>query len=363
MDSALFDYHLPRERIAQEPPPRRDASRLMVVDRATGTVDHRQFAELGALLPPRTRLFRNTAAVLKARLFARRATGGNVECLLLHPADGDPLTWWCLLRPGAKTLKAGAFSVPGEFAAEVLAAGDEGAYRVRFRPERAESVTELAERLGHAPLPPYIERTPDDPRAQLDRERYETVYADSAQRVAAAAPTAGLHFTPAILRELADAGHRFHDLTLRVGLDTFQPIQTDTVEAHRIHREWYALPADALAALETAPEGPRLAVGTTSLRAIEDAARKLAADPAKGRTPDGGFEAEADLFIRPPATFAVTDHLLTNFHLPRSTLLCLVSAFLTPGSEDGIAWLKKLYAEAIERKYRFYSYGDAMLIL
>jgi len=359
MDAALFDYPLPRERIAQEPAAARDASRLMVVDRATRSVTHARFSEIGAFLPNDARYFRNNAAVLKARLFGQRPTGGRVECVLLQPAE-DALTWWCLLRPGKKAQRSGRFGLEGEYDAEVLEAGTGGNYRVRFRPARGESVTDLAERLGLMPLPPYIERSDDDPRRAADNERYQTVYADPSKRIAAAAPTAGLHFTPGLIGALERGGARFFDLTLRVGIGTFHPIQVERIEDHGIHREWYEIPAEAAAEIRQPSPGPRVAIGTTSVRSIEDALRRA---PETCTSPTGSIQAEADLFIFPPATFRGVDALVTNFHLPKSTLLCLVSAFLAPGREDGIEWLKELYAEAVSLNYRFYSYGDAMLIL
>jgi len=359
MDTDLFDYELPRERIAQEPAARRDASRLMVVDRKDRSVRHLSFADIGSVLPERPRFFRNNVSVLKARLFGRRPSGGKVECLLLQPAE-DAETWWCLLRPGRKTSAAGRFGLPGEYQAEVLEAGANGNYRVRFRPERAESVTELAGRLGVMPLPPYIERSEADPRRESDNERYQTVYADPAKTLAVAAPTAGLHFTPELIARLESTGARFHDLTLQVGIGTFHPVQVKRIEDHNIHREWYEIPAGVLAELQQPADGPRIAVGTTAVRSIEDAFRRPLDEI---REPSGGVRAEASIYIYPPAEFAAVDALITNFHLPRSTLLCLVSAFLTPGRTEGIDWLKELYAEAIALKYRFYSYGDAMLIL
>lgn len=356
-----FDYDLPKALIAQEPAEQRDASRLMVVDRGTGQVTHRTFAEIGRFLPANSRFFRNNAAVLKARLFGHRPTGGKVECLLLQPAE-DALSWWCLLKPGKKTSQAGRFGIKGEYSAEVLEAGAKGNYKVRFRPERDESVTALAERLGIMPLPPYIERAEDDPRRDADNERYQTVYADYAKQLAVAAPTAGLHFTPELISRLETAGARFHDLTLQVGIGTFHPVQAEHVEDHNIHHEWYEIPAPALAELQSSGPGPRVAVGTTSVRSIEDALRRVPREPGC-LTPSGSVQAEADIYIYPPYEFLGFDHMITNFHLPKSTLLCLVTAFLTPGSEDGIDWLKELYAEAIAEQYRFYSYGDAMLIL
>lgn len=371
MEIARFDYHLPLERIAQEPAPRRDASRLMVIDRATRQVTHARFADIGDFLPADARFFRNNAAVLKARLFGQRPSGGKVECLLLHPAE-DALTWWCLLKPGKKTLQASRFGLPGEYQAEVLEAGSHGNYKVRFTPARQESVTELSSRLGILPLPPYIERTDDDPRREADNERYQTVYANYGKQVAVAAPTAGLHFTPELIAALEAGGARFFDLTLQVGIGTFHPVQTEHVEDHPIHHEWYEIPGPALAELLTPGAGPRIAVGTTSVRSIEDALRRMAGDRSGSasatfepgcRTPSAAVQAEADIYIYPPYSYQGVDHMITNFHLPKSTLLCLVAAFLTPGSEAGIDWLLELYAEAIAEEYRFFSYGDAMLIL
>jgi S-adenosylmethionine:tRNA ribosyltransferase-isomerase len=362
MDSALFDYHLPMDRIAQEPAPQRDASRLMVVNRKTRQVTHTTFARIGEHLPNNARFFRNNAAVLKARLFGQRPTGGKVECLLLQPAE-DAVTWWCLLRPGKKTLQGGSFGIEGEYRAEVLNAGENGNYRVRFHPVRDESVTDLSERLGIMPLPPYIEREVEDPRRAADNERYQTVYADYQKRVAVAAPTAGLHFTPDLIAALEARGAQFHDLTLQVGIGTFHPIQVDNILDHNIHHEWYEIPASAYAALQQTGPGPRVAVGTTSVRSIEDAMRRVQREADHSLTPSGSVQAEADIFIYPPAQFEAVDALITNFHLPKSTLLCLVSAFLCPHSDAGIDWLMELYAEAIAHNYNFYSYGDAMLIL
>ena len=361
MDSSLFDYQLPIERIAQEPATQRDASRLMVVDRKTQRVTHSTFAQIGEHLPDNARFFRNNAAVLKARIFGQRPTGGKVECLLLQPAE-DAITWWCLLRPGKKTLEGGTFGVEGEFTAEVLNAGENGNYRVRFHPVRDESVTDLSERLGIMPLPPYIERSIDDPRRSADNERYQTVYADYDKRVAVAAPTAGLHFTPDLIYQLEARGAQFHDLTLQVGIGTFHPIQVDNILDHNIHHEWYEIPASAYNALQQTSPGPRVAVGTTSVRSIEDAMRRVQAQSSNCLTPSGSVKAEADIFIYPPADFLAVDALITNFHLPKSTLLCLVSGFLSPGDNSGIQWLLELYAEAIAHNYNFYSYGDAMLI-
>jgi S-adenosylmethionine:tRNA ribosyltransferase-isomerase len=357
----LFDYTLPPHLIAQTPAARRDGSRLMVVNRTDHTVAHHSFADLPRFLHPGDTLFRNNAAVLPARLHARRPTGGVIECLLLRPdlTHGENI-WWCLVRPGKKLPVDATFNHGDDFSGLVLAKDPEGAALIRFTTPSGQSIVDVANRLGDVPLPPYIERADPATERPRDLERYQTVYADRSRQVAVAAPTAGLHFTPELFATLAAQGVSTAEITLHVGLGTFKPIDAATVEEHAIHRELYELPVATQRALFTSTRtgtGRRIAVGTTSVRSIEDF--------LSGHTAplDHPHFAEAGIFIYPPRTFAGVDALITNFHQPRSTLLCLVSAFLTPGSTDGIAWLKELYAEAIAREYRFFSYGDAMLIL
>jgi S-adenosylmethionine:tRNA ribosyltransferase-isomerase len=371
MRSVEFDYHLPPELIAQAPTARRDESRLLVVNRRTRTLQHRRFRDLPEFISAGDLLIRNTARVLPARLFARRPTGGQVECLLLRPSGAASDTWWCLLRPGRKLPAGATFGRDGEFTAEVQEKSASAEFLVRFASVRAgESVTELAERLGSIPLPPYITRdaaalaaqtaeVPAAGTAAHDRERYQTVFARPERTVAVAAPTAGLHFTPELLTAVEARGARFADVVLHVGLGTFRPIETEFVADHPIHREMIEIPPAARVAIDGPCAGRRIAVGTTSVRTTEFYARH----PERGQAPQHAFTAEADLFLYPPAEFRVVDALITNFHLPRSTLLCLVSAFLTPGSTDGVAWLREIYAAAIAERYRFLSYGDAMLIL
>ena len=354
-------FDLPDECIAQSPAEPRDASRLLVHDRASGQASHHRFRDLPDLLPAGTRLFRNDVSVLAARLPGQRTTGGKVECLLLRPAkaaanteaDSPPGLWHCLLKPGAKTAKAGAFGLPDEYQAVVHETLPTGEYLVSFDHPHDTDVPALAQRLGSMPLPPYVKRPADS----SDAERYQTVYADPAKRTAAAAPTAGLHFTTALLEKLRRRGHALHDLSLSVGLGTFRPIETERVEDHPMHAESYLLPPETKVALRK--EGPpRLAVGTTTVRAIEH-------HLAQGPDPHPAYATlgEADLFIRPGEhVFQGTDALLTNFHLPGSTLLCLVAAFLSPKEGEGLPLLKDLYAQAIAAEYRFYSYGDAMLL-
>lgn len=373
MNTDLFDYSLPERLIAQQPVARRDESRLLVVNRKDHSVAHRFFRDLPEYLGRGDCLFRNNAAVIPARLHAYRPSSGQVECLLLRPitplipaADSSTKDeWWCLLRPGKKLPVGATFGIKDLFSATVLEKTDDGLVRVSFVTQERD-ILSVANQVGEMPLPPYIERNyrkengdleDSEDRAQkhFDRERYQTVYANRARQVAAAAPTAGLHFTPELLEKLSAKGIASVDLTLHVGLGTFRPIMTETIEDHPIHRELYEINSSTQNALFNTT-GRRIAIGTTSVRTIEDFLHKHPAPLGRDCLD------EAALFIYPPREFRGVDALVTNFHQPRSTLLCLVSAFLCPGSTDGIAWLKEIYAEAISREYRFFSYGDSMLI-
>ncbi len=374
----LFDYPLPPHLIAQTPAARRDQSRLLVVHRAEHRTEHTVFADLPRFLRAGDTLFRNNAAVLPARLHARRPTGGQVECFLLRPAGTGPGdVWCCLVKPGKK-LPVGATFAPadGAFTGEIVAKDADGSAMVRFTTLGGEPITAVANRLGEVPLPPYITRNDGSQRAR-DLERYQTVYADTSRQVAVAAPTAGLHFTPELLAALAQQGVLTAEVTLHVGLGTFKPITTASIADHAIHRERYELPAATQLALAQ-PPGRRIAVGTTTVRSIEDFLSTGTdavkwSDLTPGRAPrievtalhsePPPHLAEAGIFLYPPCTFRGVDALITNFHQPRSTLLCLVAAFLAPGTTEGITWLKEIYADAVAREYCFFSYGDAMLIL
>jgi len=354
LKTSLFDYPLPDELIAQVPAERRDASRLLVVDRKSHTISHHHFSDLPGFIGGSNCLFRNNASVIPARLHAQRPTGGRVECLLLRPGARTG-TWLCLLRPGRKLPVGATFGNAQLFEGTVLERAEDGVCLARFECAGGRDILDVADECGDVPLPPYINPDRTDEQRRADRERYATVFANREKRVAIAAPTAGLHFTEELLRKVADSGNNFADLTLHVGIGTFKPMQTEEVEDHAIHREVYEIPAETQARLFDRSLR-RIAVGTTSVRSIEDF-------HARHRVPGDAFIGEASIFIHPPREFHGVDALITNFHAPRSTLLCLVAAFLTPGSTAGVDWLREIYAEAVAERYRFLSYGDAMLIL
>jgi S-adenosylmethionine:tRNA ribosyltransferase-isomerase len=347
LNVADFDFELPGDRIAQEPLPERDASRLMQLDRATGAVRHRAFRDLPDLLEPGDLVVLNDTRVIPARLMGRKATGGAVEVLLLEPVERPgAVAWRCLVR-GSKSLRPGApIDLGGGLSGEIVTKDDEACV-VRFLADER-TFDRAVEALGQVPLPPYIHREPGDSRQEEDRRRYQTVFA----RVpgAVAAPTAGLHFTPAILERLAGRGIETARVTLHTGEATFLPVRTEKVEDHRLYPERFEIPEEAAEAIGRARDrgGRVVAVGTTVVRTLEASAlpgRRVRA--ASGRS---------DLFLYPGYEFRVVDALVTNFHLPRSTLLMLVSAFA--GRENVLA----AYREAVRSGYRFFSYGDAMLI-
>lgn len=365
-----FDYHLPPELIAQEPLAERTASRMLRLDRATGAVRDSLFREFPEALRPGDLLVLNNTRVFAARLFGHRSgqraqalspknpasrefLKGKVEVLLTKRAtepapDAKPETrnevWNALVRPGRK-IGVGErlyFGEEGELQAEVIGRGEFGERTLRF--SAVEDFFGVVERIGHVPLPPYIARQ-DRPG---DRERYQTVYART--RGSVAAPTAGLHFTPEVLARLAERGIETAEITLHVGLGTFQPVHAEVVEEHKLHSEWFRISDEAATRISQALADKRrvVAVGTTTVRTLEYSARQ------DGQVHAG--DGDADLFIYPGFRFRVVGALLTNFHLPKSTLLMLVSAFA--GREQVLA----AYGHAVEQTYRFYSYGDCMFI-
>jgi S-adenosylmethionine:tRNA ribosyltransferase-isomerase len=377
MKTSDFDYNLPQELIAQTPAEPRDASRLLVVDRATGQLAHRRFADIHEYLRPGDLLVGNNSRVIPARLHGLKETGGSVEILLLKPhlspasdvaqdgnslykADRSGAVWQCLvggkgLRPGVRVrIRHGSY--PNDIVATVVTETDHGGRIIAFDPPVARWLWDV----GETPLPPYIH----EPLA--DAERYQTVYSRIDGSVASS--TAGLHFTPELLVRLRERATRFATVTLHIGLDTFRPVQAENVSEHQIHREWAELPAETARAInETRLAGGRvIAIGTTVVRTLESAAKialgfrpcdEIPDDAVCGWQAVAAFEGETDLFITPGFRFRAVDAMITNFHLPRSTLLMLVSAFAGKGLID------RAYAHAIRERYRFYSFGDAMLIL
>jgi len=359
-----LDYHLPSEQIAQRPLHNRDASRLLTLRCDTGEWGDHLFSELPARLRGDELLVLNNTRVVPARLFGRRAgtrsqppskatrsehVTGKVEVLLTRQLA--PGTWQALVRPGRKLQKGERVIFgEGELEAEIIARGELGLRTLQFVSKDGHSIEEHIDRLGHIPLPPYIDRA-DEP---ADRDRYQTVFAKRSGSIAA--PTAGLHFTPEILEQIQQRGAEICELTLDVGLGTFQPIHTETLEGHAMHAESYEIPEPTAECIHDARAAgrPILAIGTTVVRALEAAALRASELRSPKLLLSG--KAEARLFIRPGFRFRVVDALLTNFHLPRSTLLSLVCAFA--GREHVLA----AYQHAIAVGYRFYSYGDCMLI-
>jgi S-adenosylmethionine:tRNA ribosyltransferase-isomerase len=359
-----LDYHLPHAQIAQHPLERRDASRMLLLNHTDGSFQDRLFGDFSSLLRGDELLVLNNARVIPARLFGRRAAaksaaafqtkqseqpGGIVEVFLSRRKEFD--TWEALVRPGRK-MPVGEIVLfgKGELEAEIIARGELGLRTLRFVSRDSRPVTEHLDRLGHVPLPPYIDRE-DEPS---DRERYQTVFAKRPGAIAA--PTAGLHFTPEVLLRVRERGAEICEITLDVGLGTFQPIRGETLEGHSMHSESYEIPAESAEKIHGARAAgrPILAIGTTAVRALEDSALRAVEFSSPNLVLPG--KADARLFIVPGFHFRVVDALLTNFHLPRSTLLALVAAFA--GRDHVLA----AYEHAVEAGYRFYSYGDCMLI-
>ena len=339
--TADFAYELPPELIAQAPLPRRDDSRLMVVRRDSGAIEHRSFRELSGLVERGDVLVRNTSRVFPARLLGTRDSGAPAEIFLLKSLGDD--RWEAMVHPGGKLHPPSVVHIAEGFDVEIVEVTERRTRIVRLR--ASESVADAIRRHGHVPLPPYIHR----PDAAADIERYQTVYAEQPGSVAA--PTAGLHFTPELLAALAERGAGFADVVLHVGAGTFRPVHAEDIAAHVMHEEWFDVPERAASAINAARAagGAVWAVGTTSLRTLESVV-----------SPDGTIRAAAGdtaIFIHPPHVVRSADRLITNFHLPRSTLLMLVAAFA------GFDLTMRAYAAAVAERYRFYSYGDAMVIL
>jgi len=339
--TADYDFELPSDRIAQQPLDRRDASRLMVVHRDSEAIEHRTFADIASLIEPRDVLVVNRTRVLRARLLGTRASGAPAEILLLKP-HGEA-RYEAMVSPGGKLRPGRRVTIAPGFSVEILEITERRTRVVRLESELA--IEQAIERYGHVPLPPYIERTD----VAEDAERYQTVFARESGSVAA--PTAGLHFTHELLNALDARGVARVEVLLHVGAGTFKPVEVDDPAQHVMHEEWYSVSEEAARTInERRANGGRVwAVGTTSVRTLESVSDE-----------DGTIragEGETRIFIRPPYRFRAVDRLVTNFHLPRSTLIMLVAAFA------GYELTMRAYRAAIDARYRFYSYGDAMVIL
>ena len=341
MQVSDFNYELPEELIAQTPIKKRDESRLMVLDRNKRTIEHKIFKDIIEYLKPGDVLVRNNTKVIPARIYGKKETGANVEFLLLNNIEGD--IWECIVRPGNK-LHVGTKVVFGDeiLKAEILDIMAGGTRKVKF--EYDGIFNEILDKIGLMPLPPYIHQE------LKERDRYQTVYAK--YNGSAAAPTAGLHFTDELLNKLEKKGVIIANVTLHVGIGTFRPVKEDTVEAHKMHSEHFYIKQEDVEKINKAKEEERrvIAVGTTSCRVLESVA-----DEKTGKVKQ--IEDDTQIFIYPGYKFKCIDGLITNFHLPQSTLLMLVSAFADK------EFILGAYKEAVEKKYRFFSFGDAMLII
>ncbi len=332
-----FNYDLPKELIAQTPAEPRDSCRLMCLDRKTGAYSHETFRHiLDEIRPGDVFVFNNTR-VIPARLFGTRKTGGRLEALLLTPKGNN--VWECLVNPGRKALPGEVITFSDKISCEVLEKTEFGGRLVRFSYEGDWDA--LLDEIGEMPTPPYIHEK------LTDKNQYQTVYAE--YKGSAAAPTAGLHFTPALLDEMRAKGAELHFVTLHVGIGTFRPVSEENIEDHEMHREWYTVPEDVADAVNRAKEEGRrvIAVGTTSVRTLESAGQS-------GRVKSGSDWTR--LYIYPGYEWKITDAIVTNFHLPESTLLMMMSSFA--GRENVL----KAYEAAVQEKYRFFSFGDAMFI-
>lgn len=349
-----FDFDLPPERIAQTPLERRDQSRLAVLRRKNGSLEHRRFADLPELLDEGDLLVLNDTRVVPARFHARRETSGRIEGLFLR--ESGPGVWECMLRNAGRCSPGEplALDSAGDPPVTLTLRENHGQGRWTLHVSPATPAFEILDRAGQTPLPPYIRRD-DETADTADRRTYQTVYAQRPGAVAA--PTAGLHFTPELFERLTQRGVETTRVTLHVGLGTFAPVKADELTDHPMHSEWYELSPPAAETLNAAHRSGRriIAVGTTAVRVLETAGRN--------GWPLRSGEGWTDIFLYPPADFAAVDGLITNFHLPRSTLVMLVAAFCDPGGSAGREMILDAYRAAIAAEYRFYSYGDAMLIL
>ncbi|QTA37822.1 tRNA preQ1(34) S-adenosylmethionine ribosyltransferase-isomerase QueA [Thermosipho ferrireducens] len=335
MDVKEFDYNLPEELIAQKPVEPRDLSRLMVMNRKDKSIKHRVFREIIKYLGPGDLMVRNVTKVIPARLFGKKETGAKVEVFLLEKIENS--TWKCLVRPGSKVKKGTRIIFNEVLESVCIDWGEDGTRIMEFNTKDDRAIFSV----GNLPLPPYV-NNPDIPF-----ERYQTVY--SKENGSVAAPTAGLHFTKELLKDLREKGVEFADVILHVGIGTFRPVKTEKVEEHKMHSEYYYVPAETVRKIRNyrKKRGRIIAIGTTSVRTLETIARLPEKEFYRGKT---------EIFIYPPFDFKLTDALITNFHLPRSTLLMLVSAFA------GKDFVMEAYRIAVEQKYRFFSFGDACFI-
>jgi S-adenosylmethionine:tRNA ribosyltransferase-isomerase len=371
LTAASFDYALDESRIAQEPLTQRDLSKLMVLTRGENEICDAVFRDIPSLLRPGDLLVLNQTSVVPARFFARRASGGRIEGLFL--SEDSPGQWTALLRNAQKCRAGERLDLDGSDGVRLVISQLLGQGEFRLAVDPPLPAAQVLGQAGLTPLPPYIRRAAQRDSDRADRSRYQTVYASAPGAVAA--PTAGLHFTPALLEQLSARGIETARLTLHVGMGTFLPVKCEDPREHKMHSEWYDLPAQAAASINRARRDGRrvVAVGTTSVRVLETLARDAEPpSPPQAAAPQQAGPARADLFapcqgwtdifIYPPYRFRAVDALITNFHLPRSTLLMLTAAFCSPGQADGVGIILGAYREAIRRQYRFYSYGDAMLI-
>lgn len=337
-----FDYTLPRSLIAQYPSPQRGDSFLMILHRHRGTIEHRVFRDISNYFNPGDLLVMNNTRVLPARLIGKKETGGKIEVLLIPSMNGTQKEWEVLIKGSGKVKQGVRIQFEQDLYGEVEEVKD-GRAKICFSSQG--EITDILQRIGHIPLPPYIKRQDES----LDKDRYQTVFAERDGSIAA--PTAGLHFTHSLLQSLRDQGVTITSITLHIGVGTFAPVKAMDIEDHRMEAEWVEISEEVARGVETAKArgGKVIAVGTTTTRALESFPNENGCvSPGKRMT---------SLFINPPYRFRVIDGLITNFHLPKSTLIMLVSAFA------GKEFLMKAYREAIDKKYRFYSYGDAMLII